>query len=226
MTIRKFFKRLWHRLYPKSTRNEAWEKKWNNDGNNLSFSIKDNIPADLQAAVTDGWFPAGTRILDIGCGSGELSLWLASQGYQVLGVDFAPSAISRARASSSASNQVAFETLDICRATPGTAPFPALFDRGCLHTIPDEHTRAYEAHVAEASALGAHFLLLHKLITPGNRNSHATLESMRAETIKFLTDLFAAHFEILSIADTLLERTGSRAQHASVPGLALRLERK
>lgn len=43
-------------------------------------------------------FPAGSRLLDLGCGSGEDALWLASRGRVVVGVDVASSMIERARA--------------------------------------------------------------------------------------------------------------------------------
>lgn len=37
-------------------------------------------------------------ILDVGCGTGELSLFLSQQGYDVLGIDVSPRAIEQARA--------------------------------------------------------------------------------------------------------------------------------
>jgi SAM-dependent methyltransferase len=37
------------------------------------------------------------RVLEVGCGTGELSLFLARNGHEVLGVDFSPRAVAAAR---------------------------------------------------------------------------------------------------------------------------------
>ena len=37
------------------------------------------------------------RLLDPGCGNGKSAVWLAEQGFQVVGVDLAPSAVEQAR---------------------------------------------------------------------------------------------------------------------------------
>jgi len=42
--------------------------------------------------------PAGCRLLDVACGSGQLSLWAARDGVDVTGVDIAPNLIRRAQA--------------------------------------------------------------------------------------------------------------------------------
>lgn len=51
---------------------------------------------DLVALVESGRI-APTRTIDIGCGTGATSIYLASRGFEVTGVDFAPAAIRRAR---------------------------------------------------------------------------------------------------------------------------------
>lgn len=47
----------------------------------------------LQAASV----PIHGKVLELGCGAGEYSLWLAEQGYEVFGVDIAPTAIAWAQ---------------------------------------------------------------------------------------------------------------------------------
>lgn len=53
-------------------------------------------PALLQELVNSGTVTPG-RAVDLGCGTGNYSLYLASRGFRVTGVDIAPSAISLAR---------------------------------------------------------------------------------------------------------------------------------
>lgn len=46
--------------------------------------------------------PAGARLLDAGCGSGQGTIRLAQAGYDVIGVDLAPEMLKRARAGAEA----------------------------------------------------------------------------------------------------------------------------
>jgi len=51
--------------------------------------------------------PLKSPFLDIGCGTGDLSVWLASKGYEVLGIDYVPKAIELARKKAKVSNSTA-----------------------------------------------------------------------------------------------------------------------
>ena len=61
-------------------------------------------------------FPSKGRALDIACGSGRTTVWLARRGMEVLGVDVSPVAIERARrlaALSGMADRCRFEVVDL-----------------------------------------------------------------------------------------------------------------
>lgn len=80
---------------------------------------------DYAAKLTPG------TALDIGCGEGTDALWLKNHGWEVLGIDFAPTAVARTKAHGVAAQVTAFsdfshEPFDLVsvhyggvRATPG-----------------------------------------------------------------------------------------------------------
>ena len=62
----------------------------------------------------------GSRILDVGCGSGRFSVNAAKLGFQVVGIDITPEAIetSKKRAEDERLKNVTFQVLDITEDTP------------------------------------------------------------------------------------------------------------
>ena len=51
----------------------------------------------VELAVKEQWWRPGTRLLDLGCGAGTNSLFLARSGFVVSGMDIADGAIAAAR---------------------------------------------------------------------------------------------------------------------------------
>lgn len=76
------------------------------------------------------------KALDIGCGTGDNVIWLAREGFDVTGVDYAETAIKQARikAKESDINSV-FHTIDFLKNRVPGAPFGFIFDRGCFHSF-------------------------------------------------------------------------------------------
>ena len=64
------------------------------DGHPLAHSMQNLIEGEPA-------LPAG-RALDIGCGTGDNSIYLAKHGWQVTGVDFVAKAVDKARAKAAA----------------------------------------------------------------------------------------------------------------------------
>ncbi len=100
--------------------------------------------------------------IDLGCGTGNNSIWLAAQGFRVTGCDLSELAIARAREKARLVGAgCAFLQVDFLQSLPTGAPFALAFDRGCFHTIEAEaDRRRFAARVAEILAPGGQWLSL------------------------------------------------------------------
>lgn len=82
------------------------------------------------------------KALDIGCGTGDNSIWLAKQGFNATGCDISKTAIGRAKdKASKAGVKCSFMVADFLTDSIPALPFGFVFDRGCLHCITDEDDR-------------------------------------------------------------------------------------
>jgi SAM-dependent methyltransferase len=125
------------------------------DGHPLAKSLRDLVEGDNA-------LPAGTA-LDLGCGTGDNSLYLAKHGWQVTGVDFVAKAVDKARAKAAANKlAVSFSQADVTRlSSEGIgANFGLIVDSGCLHGMSDEDRDAYVREVTAVAAPDARLLLV------------------------------------------------------------------
>jgi SAM-dependent methyltransferase len=93
---------------------------------------------ELQRA---GWIHS--KVLDIGCGTGEHTILLTRLGYDVLGIDFAPHAVEQARANAAAQGVDArFEVADAMNlaAEPG---YQTIVDSALFHIFDDADRARY-----------------------------------------------------------------------------------
>lgn len=79
------------------------------------------------------------KALDLGCGAGVFSVYMAKAGYQVTGLDFIPKALEMARELANKNNvDVSWVHADLLNWNPETK-FDIILDSGCLHTIGDKN---------------------------------------------------------------------------------------
>lgn len=130
----------------------------------------------LVQAVEAGDLPRG-RLLEIGCGTGTNARFLAGHGWEVVGVDFAPTAIDLARGQG---GDVLYEVLDILAADPPGGPYDAVFDRGCFHVFDRAEDRAtFARRVAGALRPGGVWLSLIGSTEGAERGGGPPRRSMR-----------------------------------------------
>ena len=96
------------------------------------------------------------KALDIGCGTGDNSIWLARNGFQVTGTDTSDIALEKAKDKAlKAYLGCNFILADFLNTKIEGAPFGFAFDRGCFHAFSSEDERKrfaqnVAAHLDEA----------------------------------------------------------------------------
>jgi ubiquinone/menaquinone biosynthesis C-methylase UbiE len=185
--------------------------------------------------------PAADRLeaLDIGCGTGFLSLELASRGHRVTGVDFAPSMIARARKKAAERHAtIRFEEADAEQLPFAAASFDIAVSRHLLWTLPNPE-RAMDEWI--------------RVLRPGGRlvvvDSQADVTALPepldnarkspeyaaiGDRLRFvggwpreeIEKLFGAHRLVNIASDPLLDLVAAEEQRMEKEGLERRIRRR
>ena len=100
-------------------------------------------------------------VLDVGCGTGEHVLYLASRGHDAWGVDLAPLAIDIARHKSAERNiQATFVVADVFDLGTLGRTFDTVIDSGLLHIFSAEQRPGFVASLAEVLESGGTYFVL------------------------------------------------------------------
>ncbi len=92
--------------------------------------------------MVDNWPIHPCKTLDMGCGTGTESIWLAQQGFDVTALDGSPIAIEKAKlAAQEAQAKCHFEIRDFVSEEIPQAPFDFIFDRGFFHSFDTDADR-------------------------------------------------------------------------------------
>lgn len=106
-------------------------------------------PAIARLASEGGFAGA---VLDVGCGTGENALHIASLGFSVLGVDVADTALVTARNKASERGiEAAFAAADALHLEPLGRTFQTVLDCGLFHTFDRDERPKYVASLASVA---------------------------------------------------------------------------
>jgi ubiquinone/menaquinone biosynthesis C-methylase UbiE len=116
-----------------------WDRRAAHFDDDFGHSIKTAAERAAWDRILDLVVPAGRALdaLDAGCGTGFLSLELASRGHRVVGIDLAPAMLDLARRKAAAQGlAVRFETADAENLPYPPASFDLVVSRHVLWTLP------------------------------------------------------------------------------------------
>lgn len=125
--------------------------EWDAAGYKKNF---DFVPAYGAAVMDLIDAPAGSRVLDLGCGNGTLTVELAARGFDVIGADASPDMIALARETHPdlrfiEADATTFELAE---------PVDVVFSNAMLHWVDVSLQPQLLAHVAMALAPGGQFV--------------------------------------------------------------------
>jgi len=114
---------------------------------------------ELVSLVESGRIKPG-RAIDLGCGAGANAIYLAENGFEVTGVDYAEAAIEKARARANGTGtQISFITDDLTNLRYISGTFDFLLDYGTLDDLRLHQREPYLQNVLTLTHPGSHYLL-------------------------------------------------------------------
>ena len=136
------------------------------------------------------------KALDIGCGTGDNSIWLAQNRFQVVGTDTSDIALDKARQKAAkAGVECDFALVDFLKSTIDGAPFGFVFDRGCFHSFDSEKDRSrFAENVAAHLETGGLWLTI-----AGNADEQRRTPGPPRRTAGDIVRAVEPYFEILSL---------------------------
>ena len=118
---------------------QYWDERAPSFDAQPDHGLRDSIVRDSWTDSLKTWLPyQAAAILDIGCGTGSLSVVLAGLGHQVTGIDVSPAMISLAHAKAAAYGlQIEFYVMDAAFPQLSHQQFDVIVCRHLLWALPE-----------------------------------------------------------------------------------------
>jgi len=141
----------------------------------------------LVECLQKGLVPKGGKALDLCCGAGTNTVYLAQNGYDTTGIDISSTALGMAK------NKEEHANADLCFVNASFTDLPfannqfvLIYDMGCFHHVRVEHRAKFISGVHRVLGDGGVYMLTCFSYRNGPRWNHFTRQQLRK--------LFGRHF--------------------------------
>jgi len=173
-------KKNWWGQFQKNT-DLSEDTKWSDhyrSGGHLAIWDHSFPSPELVGYVLGARLGAGARVLDVGCGSGQDAVFLASRNLEVHGLDFSAEALKLAEHRAREHGVAVSWHIGSALTTPfDDRYFDLITDRGCFHHIGGSNRQKYSAEMARILKPGG------VLVLRGCRRSEPPFYPVNSETI-------------------------------------------
>ena len=176
-------------------------------------------PGPLVDLFESSWIEP-CRTIDLGCGAGNYSIYLASRGFDVTGVDGSPTAIDLAKVNAARKGMVCnFLAADLLYGLGGLGPFGFALEWQVMHHIHPDARKEYVESVHQILEPGGKYLSVCFNEADSHFEGSGRQRRSRLDTTLYLSslvglrELFEPHFEIVEIKT--IELGGTQGPHIS-----------
>lgn len=139
-------------------RDHEWWNKFYADKNKPVPFFR-NIPDEELVSYCEKGILTGGTALDIGCGNGRNSRYLASQGFWVTGIDFSEQSIRWAKSLTAKEENINFQCTSMLEYTADANSFDFILDSGCFHHIKPHRREQYLSGILNCLKEDGYFLM-------------------------------------------------------------------
>lgn len=186
---------------PANSENAIWEKVYRNrPWWEMPWQKHPNLY--LENLVKSGKINKG-RALDIGCGTGERSAFLAKNGFDVTGIDISPTAIKEAISKAETEEvNIRFVVGDVLKLPSFRNKFKFILDLGLLNELDEKYRDTYVTNLCSITEPGAQFFLrVYSRRDPSNKSgffhSGVTDQIVYCYNKRDLDKMFNTKFKII-----------------------------
>lgn len=198
-------------------RKSFWESQWAQKDFKPIWADRD-CPIEIQNAFKDKKISPKDKVLDVGCGLGEIAHWFSLNNFQVDAFDISQSAIDKAKKKFS-NEKINFFTHDLCDAKLKNK-YDIIVDRGCFHQIPTKLKEAFCENLIASANDHCQFFLFVKAFRGDIKLSKQDEAKFHITHVK---KYYSNHFNLLQCKLTNLSPDDSVNK---MPGLYFYLTKK